>query len=412
MNVLKQLFRVGSLALALGLAGSLYAAESEFDPDGFIYGEVTLVNGKSFRGILRWGGEEAFWDDIFNSSKRSLPYEEYIPEERLMNKKVTKILGITLKTSWEKSKFTRQFVIRFGDIAALEDLNSNEVTVVLKSGERQKVKGYSNDVGADIVVWDVSMGKIELDWKRLEKVVFMEAPPDSVAPDSRLQGTVETEIGSFKGFVQWDLQECLGGDLLDGDSEDGRLKIEMLRIASIERNSSSDSRVILRDGKELILSGTNDVNDDNRGICVEDARYGRVQIPWKRFVRASFDRGRKTGRKYSDYQEGQPLVGKATDRDGNAYEGQIVFDMDESRTWEILNGYVDDVEYQIPMGLIASLEPRGLKATSVRTKSGETLVLDGSADVDEENLGVLVIPDGNGKPQYIPWDRLKLLELK
>lgn len=405
-------FRLGGLAMVFFLALSVLARESEFDPEGYLYGEVTLENGKTHRGILRWGTEEAFWGDIFNSIKPPPPHLEYIPEEKLLNKKETKLLGFTLKTSWEKSRFSRQFMARFGDIAALEDFRSRGVTVVMKSGERYEVRGYSNDVSADIFVWDADLGKIELEWKRLERIQFMAAPKNIVAPDSRLQGTVETEIGIFKGYIQWDLQEALGGDRLDGDTDDGRLKIEMRRIQSIERRSRRSSLVTLRDGRELILSGTNDVNDENRGICVEDVRYGRVQIPWQRFTRATFEEVDGTGPEYGDFKAGSALRGKLTDRDGNTYQGQIIYDMDESRTWELLNGNVDDVEYSIPMGLIAALEPRGQSATNLRLKNGESLVLDGAADVNQENFGVLVIPDSKEKPSYIPWDQIKRLEFE
>ena len=48
--------------------------------EGFIYGTVTTTSGNSYTGVLRWGTEEAFWDDLFHSSKEELPYAEYAEE--------------------------------------------------------------------------------------------------------------------------------------------------------------------------------------------------------------------------------------------------------------------------------------------------------------------------------------------
>ena len=89
---------------------------------------------------------------------------------------------------------------------------------------------------------------------------------------------VETEIGDFEGYVMWDKEECLSTDLLDGESEDGDLSIEMGRIASIEPRGRSSSIVILDDGRKLRLRGSNDVDDDNRGIMIEDERYGKITV--------------------------------------------------------------------------------------------------------------------------------------
>ncbi len=108
-----------------------------------------------------------------------------------------------------------------------------------------------------------------------------------------------------------------------------------------------------------MLDGTNDVNDDNRGIYVEDARYGRVLVPWDAFERLDFSEPGPSGPAYDDFRPGEPLRGKVTDVDGQTYRGRIVYDVDERETWELLNGDWRDVEYSIPFSLIASIVPRG-----------------------------------------------------
>ena len=150
----------------------------------------------------------------------------------------------------------------------------------MKSGTEYEIDGGSNDIGAKINVWDPAIGKIELNWNKIDTIDFMPAPSDLPVEVRRLFGTVQTRVGEFRGFIQWDQDEGQSNDKLDGDSEDGRLKLQMGRLKSIERRSRNSSTVVLKDGRTFVLDGTNDVNSDNAGIFVEDERYGRVLVSW------------------------------------------------------------------------------------------------------------------------------------
>ena len=55
---------------------ALVAAPAAADNQGFIYGRVTTESGTEYEGFLRWGKQEAFWDDIFHSMKTELPYAD------------------------------------------------------------------------------------------------------------------------------------------------------------------------------------------------------------------------------------------------------------------------------------------------------------------------------------------------
>ena len=46
------------------------------DNSGFLHGTVDTNSGNTYTGFLRWGTEEAFWDDHFNSTKDHLEYGE------------------------------------------------------------------------------------------------------------------------------------------------------------------------------------------------------------------------------------------------------------------------------------------------------------------------------------------------
>lgn len=52
------------------------------------------------------------------------------------------------------------------------------------------------------------------------------------------------------------------------------------------------------------LRGANDVDEDNRGVMVEDPRYGRVTIPWKEFDKVTFSDPAGSGPGYRDYPAG------------------------------------------------------------------------------------------------------------
>ena len=47
---------------------------------------------------------------------------------------------------------------------------------------------------------------------------------------------------------------------------------------------------MLKDGRRLLLDGSNDVNSSNRGIYVEDERFGRVRVKWDAFDSVASDR--------------------------------------------------------------------------------------------------------------------------
>jgi hypothetical protein len=231
-----------------------------------------------------------------------------------------------------------------------------------------------------------------------------------VKPEGRrLFGKVVTEDGSFEGYVQWDSQECLTTDRLDGQSEDGELSIEMGKIKAIEKNNSRGSRIELVDGRKLVLEGTNDVDSSLRGIFVEDPRYGRVQVSWDAFERVEFRAMDRTGKGYDEYKPAGKLSGSVTDQEGQVRSGRLVFDLDEEAGWEILNGSRHGVAYHIPFGLVRSIEPQRGDTSKIVLRSGEEVTLGEGQDVAESNAGVVVVRD-DGREVHLPWSEVKKIE--
>lgn len=380
--------------------------------EGFIHGTVRTRSGQSYRGLLRWGTEEFFWDDLFNSSKKDDRYGRYLPRDERRRGRAIKIFGFTIGYAWDDKEVSRQFIARFGDIDRIEVTGRSSGDVVMKSGERYSVEGFANDVGNEIWVYDREVGKLEIRWRDIDRIEFSPTPRSARPPGERLFGRVLTDGGTFEGFVQWDSEECLTVDKLDGDSEDGRVSIPMGKIRSIEKQGRKSSMVELESGRRMVLSGTNDVDHRIRGIFVEDPRFGRVKVSWNAFERVDFRRVDASGRGYASYPSARPLSGTVRTIGGESHSGRIVYDLDEAESWEFLNGDSFDVEYYVPFYRIRRIERRGPDGCLVVLRDGTQLVLEGKTDVDDGNAGILVFRGGDDRnPAYVPWDRVDTIEL-
>jgi hypothetical protein len=408
--------RASLIALtAVALAGILALPASRADAsdhDGFLYGRVVTESGTEYQGFLRWGKQEHFWDDLFHSLKEDLPYRDEVEDLDLVDERREDRRGrvrvFNWKIEWSDDGISgsRVFIARFGDIEEIRVTGGEDAELTMRNGEHYDVSGYSDDVGGSIHVQDDELGEIDLKWERIESITFLPVPSGADPGVHRLYGTVETEVGDFEGWIMWDKEECVSSDLLDGESEDGDMSIEMGRIASIERRGRSSSIVEMSDGRKIRLRGSNDVDDDNRGIMVEDERFGKVTVSWDAFDRVEFSSPSGSGRGYDDYEALGPLVGRIFERGGHETSGRIVYDLDEAEGWEMLNGRMRDVEFDIPMANIREIEPIDDDESRVTLRNGEVLELSDSQDVSDRHDGFLVYPEGGGDPVYIAWDDL------
>jgi hypothetical protein len=375
---------------------------------GFLYGRITTVDGATYQGRLRWGGgQEAFWSDYFNGVKHENPWLAHVPPERLpRERRPIEILGIEIAHKESPIVVSRPLLARFGEIARIET-RGREVRVTLKSGTLFDLDRFStSDFDDGVRVWDGKRGVVNLDSLRIRTIELLPTQPPGAVP-SRLHGTVRTRQGDFTGFVQWDREECVGTDELDGRTADGKLSLRFDTIRSIARRSRDSSLATLLDGREIVLSDTAEVGDGNRGIYVDDRRYGRVLISWDAFERVDFSPG-ASGPAYGDFPPGRPLTGSVTTRAGRRLAGRLVYDLDESETTETLDAPSQGVDYTLPFGLIASIVPpgreeRGAQRARVTLHNGEELQLERTGDLGEGNAGMLIFVDGRQRPEYVPW---------
>ncbi len=394
-----------ALLIAFAAASRLEASDTK----GYLYGTVQTKGGTTYEGRLRWGNEEAFWTDHFNATKEERVLAKEIPRRHQDSDEPMRIFGVPIGIRWSETA-SRQLVVRFGDLKAILPEGSDDVTIVLKDGEEMRLGGGSNDVGARVTVHDATLGEVRVPWEKIRRVDFKAAPALLPGAPARLRGTVKTEAGTFRGTIQWDKEECLATDVLDGTSDDGKMKIEMGKIRAIEREGFRASRVFLKDGREVVLRGTNDVNDDNRGIFVDDPRYGRVLVSWEAFERVDFEEG-GSGPGYDDFPPLGPLRGTVATRDGKAHKGYVVFDVDESRGWEMLDGDRDGVTYSIPFAEVASVAPAGSSRSKVVLRgSREEITLEKSTDVTDRNAGAFVL--AGEKKTHVPWSEISRIDFE
>ena len=426
-----------ALVVALGLTVARLLRDPGVDPDataspaialspatsaeahkGFLYGRVTTRSGAAYQGRLRFGGnEEAFWGDYFNGFKEENPWAADVPPEQLTETRPLTVLGVEIARRERRLDLARPFMARFGDIRRVEP-SGRELLVTLKSGTEFILNRFDADDFADGVrVWDDEHGVVDLGERRIRAIEFLPTANLETTPD-RLHGTVQTPHGSFTGFVQWDRQSSIGSDELRGRTADGELSLRFDAIRTIARDSDDSAQVTLRDGGAFVLSGTRDVGRGNRGVYVDDHRYGRVLVSWEAFERLDFSAADGSGPAYDDFSPGEALSGTVTTWTGGTLAGRLVFDLDESETTETLDAPAGGIDYTIPFALVASIVLPAREGCGdgrhggVTLHSGETLELECAGDLGEGNAGMLIFTGGRESAEYVRWVDVERIDLE
>jgi hypothetical protein len=403
------------LAAAFALPCDLAAQQG--DPSR-LYGRVETTDGSVYEGFIRWDGNEAGWYDVLHANK-PVPERNRRDAERLgweprERERRFEIFGIGI-TFPRGDRFqmgrTGQSGIRMGHVSTLER-RGGDAWLLLRTGEEVELSG-GGDLGSsvsEILVEDPRGGQVELDWRDIRLIDFVGAPPAASTWGDRLYGTLRTRDGErFTGYLVWDMDEVFTGDVLDGEEHGRDREIPFGRIRAIERFSSSAARVFLDDGEEVVLRGSNDVNDDNRDIMVADPAFGEVRVEWDAFDRVEFS-SPPARADLSPFQRGGRLHGTVWARGGETQAGWIRWDNDEEFAWELLDGELSDgVDLDIEMGAVASIERVSRDAARVVLRDGRSFELTDSNDVDDGNRGVYV-ERADGTLVLVPWDRFERVE--
>jgi hypothetical protein len=405
--MVKQLIKKSAILFAL-LATSFSNVNAQ--DEGFIYGKITTIEGKSYTGQMRWGDRgEGYWTDHFNGNKDENDNYRYLSREdrsELRDRDRNNRNWSSFNISWGNSSWetTHEFRTEFGNIARIDISRRSEVELTLRNGDQIYVKDGSDDFGTSITLMDNELGKMKLNWSRIESIEFMNTPSKIANKiGDPLYGTVTYYGGKITGHIQWDHDERYTTNVLDGDTRDGDMKIEFGNIKSIEKDRSG-ANVVTTSGRELYLRRSNDVNSSNGGIIVS-TDFGRVDIPWKEFKKVDFEKAPNSGKGYDAFKV-EKISGVVETTDGKQLSGKIIFDLDEEYNFEIIQGENEGIEYFIPISNIKTFTPRNYDNATLILKNGTEVMLGDGRDVSEENEGVLVF-SGSGDPVYVSYNKIK-----
>jgi hypothetical protein len=232
------------------------------EPETRLYGELETRRGDKFKGFICWDVDELFYSDILDG------------EERHRNRKIP-----------------------FGKIEAIERRSSSSAWVYLRNGDKMRLSG-TNDVDSGnrgIVVADPDFGRVTVEWDDFDRLEFLDGGEkylkryDEFEDPEPLYGVVYDEDGdSYEGFIQWDDDETQSWEQLDGEYRGLEVDVEFSQISQIEKISSRSCRITTRSGNTFKLSGTNDVNDDNKGIFVTTEDGEEIELDWYDFDKVIF----------------------------------------------------------------------------------------------------------------------------
>lgn len=400
--------RVKNLIVAVAAVVGVVQVAAAAD-HGFIFGTIATKSGEQYSGRIRWDRNEGFWDDLIDATKTD--DDRYASRHRRGGR--ISILGLRINTGdWDNESSSSE--ICFGYVKSIEPRSSGRVIVRLKNGEKVRFEDSGTDIGSGNRGIEIDTGSediVELEWDDIELIEF-KAEPDNYQPTlpqaERLYGRVRTEGGDdIVGFIAWDVDEIYSTDIIDGEVNDRTRKIEFGAIESI-RKSSHDACVVRRKtGQEFRMSGTNDVDDGNRGVAVTVPGLGRVRVEWDEFESVTFmpiPNGLQ--RTYDQFDGGKRLTGTVETSDGKPVSGTIAWDNDERFGWEHLNGEQNGLNYDVELANIAEIERHSGRAARITLRDGTMLKLRGSNDVDDDNKGIF-IESSNNETDEFDWDEFR-----
>ena len=407
---------IGSISapVAPGALGPLLPSDPRPEP---LYGTVTTSDGRSHRGFLRWDENETSTHDFLDGLKE-IPWaylrqaESLDPEYGAEMRMARSIEAFGVRITWDRDDSagppTSRSAIQYRHIRSIVPLDRFTAELSLVDGSTVALQSVSSDLGRGLTITvETPSGALAVPWRELARVDFARAAQDAVPESRRLFGTLTTEDGErLTGVVAWDRDEMLATDVLDGSAEDGtEYSIAMGEIAEIRRESSRSARVLLHDGTDLVLRGSNDVDRQNRGIELSGGAIpGRALVSWSEFRSLRFHDPTPDAVPSGPVGIG-PLQGVVRANDGRVLEGRIRWDNDESAGWELLDGAARGIEYGIELGRIERIAKRARGGAEVTLRSGEVLELVANDDVGTRNRGVYVT-DGAGRSHRVAWAEL------
>ncbi|WP_187261395.1 hypothetical protein [Pontibacter beigongshangensis] len=405
------------ILLLLLLAAAMRPAAAQHE--GFIYGEVTLTNNERHKGQILWSAGQTMWVDLLTAEKKDNPVLKYLNNEQLEKlsiEETQKKMDWGFMNLWKNQYPSRKhtFRCRFGDIASLTVSGGEEAVVAFKNGEKVNIfinedPEYRNQLGRRITLYIASKEKIRIDWDNIAQIRFTTTPQQLPHLNTMpLYGTIATRSGSsYTGLLQWDMDESLTSNFVDGKNEaNENIKVRFRDVQSI-RPKDEGALVKLKSGRELYMHGNSNVNRKNQGLVVRHPDWGQVIIRWRDFKEATiaaYPENQDFG--FNAFQKPRSLKASIFTNDKKTWRGSFVYDLDERLDVETLDGWDRAGALRIvPFRFIKEVAPHNSKQSVVLLRNGVKLVLGDRSDVSEKNWGLLIWPQ-QGEYKYIPWNNV------
>jgi hypothetical protein len=388
---------------------------------GRIYGKIHTTRGDTLVGIIRWDKNESSWDDLIDGEKER---DVTKVEAKAKRKKYADKDNEVSIFGWHFSSGDNgdwgsmsESAISFGHIKKLTPVSDDGADLLLKSGKTVTITNSSTDLGSgirEIVIETKNEGELELEWDDIKYIDFYDGGDVQSDFGKRLYGTVTTErAGDYTGWICWDMDEMFTNDVIDGQERDRKREIKFSSIGTIVKISSQASTITTKDGKEIRLDNSNDIDSGNRGIVISDLKLGRITVDWDNFERLELKEPPQDAYpRYDDFDGGRPITGTVYSEDGDSYSGTVIWDLDEEYTWEMLNGKYRGISFDIPFENIKLIEKLSRRGTRVTLWDGQVLTLRDSNDVNEENKGIVTYTNDKKTESHLDWDSFDRLEMK
>lgn len=368
-----------------------------------LFGEISTVDNKTYKGFISWGGIKNYWIDFFEASKTKNPYTSYF----------SKSDGVIFQKDGREfvTPPIHIFCCRFGNIKSIRPTNETEILLQLKNGnELTLVKGHSPDINTTVQI-TTSTEKISLKWDHISEIHFRTADSSVILPDShQVAGVVKSSQGIYKGLIYWNYNQKQNPE----KNKDINIFLGKMRTVTRCKRMLDNYPFELLPQEELpkAFVPNSSVLSPMANIMINMPNIGGVIIPPTHFEELNIiPLSELNLLSYDDFTPSQPIQGEVTTRSNGQVSGELAYDLDESLDIEILNGKNNNIDYWIPFKFIKTIEPKNYKYSFITLKNGSQLSLGDATDVNRENSGIIVF--GNYEhPFYVPWNEVKAIKFK
>ncbi len=352
-----------------------------------IFGKISTVDNKTYKGFISWGENNNYWIDFFEATKKENPYAGYFNREA----------GVLFYNNGQN--LTKPpihiFSCRFGNIHLIQPISENELKLVLKNGDEIILKKSTSHVK----IGD-KMKCIPIKWEHISSIQFMPADSNTIpASLNQMAGILSSSHGIYQGLITWNY----------GQRRDEKTNMLLSGMAKVVRDKNELKVVPKTDHfqKPVAISLRSVKN-----IFVNIPSIGTVTVPFAQFKELSIiPISELSLLTYNDFKSPKPIEGKVFTKEDETVEGKLAYDLDESYDFESIEAYNNSITYKIPFKYIRSIEPKNYKYSFLTLKNGSELSLGGLTDVNKENSGIMIFGNHN-IPTYILWNMVKKIEIK